>query len=102
VVATQGPCDRYESSLRLVRWLVTWESGGGIRPMIAFWMVPDLLTAVIIMQAAEPDGGLRRGCYPVPDGGLWLRKTLVPSGLRAVVVPSGFSVTVQPSRWIMI
>jgi L-glyceraldehyde 3-phosphate reductase len=34
--------------------------------------------------------------YPGLAGGPWLRKTLVPSGLRAVVVPSGCRVTVQP------
>jgi hypothetical protein len=33
-------------------------------------------------------------------GGLWLWKTLVPSGLRAVVVPSGLRVTVQPHWWM--
>ena len=34
-------------------------------------------------------------------GGLWLWKTLVPSGLRAVVVPSGCRATVQPHWWIV-
>jgi hypothetical protein len=29
-------------------------------------------------------------------GGLWLCRSLVPSGLRAVVVPSGCRVTFQP------
>jgi hypothetical protein len=38
--------------------------------------------------------------YPGRGGGPWLRRTLVPSGLRAVVVPSGFSVTVQPHWWM--
>jgi hypothetical protein len=42
-----------------------------------------------------PGGGARAG-YPGRAGGPWLRKILVPSGLRAVVVPSGCSVTVQP------
>jgi hypothetical protein len=36
--------------------------------------------------------------HPGQAGGLWLLKTFVPSGLRAVVVPSGFRVTVQPHR----
>jgi len=40
------------------------------------------------------------GYYPGRAGGLWLRSTLVLSGLQAVVVPSGFSTTVQPIWWI--
>jgi len=43
-------------------------------------------------RAIESDGHPQRRL----TGGLWLRRTLVPSGLRAVVVPSGFRVTVQP------
>ena len=35
-------------------------------------------------------------------GGLWLCRTLVPSGLRAVVVPSGFKVMVQPHVWMQV
>ena len=52
------------------------------------------------MSRCRSGPALAPGSYPGLAGGPWLRKILVPSGLRAVVVPSGAKVTVQPHWWI--
>jgi hypothetical protein len=57
--------------------------------------------------AAQIHPGRAGGRWPggpaaVGQGGPWLRRTRLPSGLVNVVVPSPFSAIVQPHRWIAI
>src|SRR5580700_7506005 len=87
--------NKLASPIMLVRWPAKLVVRGAnqIRNMAGQRRASELaVTRPSVLQAG-------RGGYPVLSGGLWLLKTLVPSGLRAVVVPSGLLVTVQPRAW---